>query len=103
MNKIFTQRGKHEIKHFFPKEPFPSSYSKIYNFTGDTDVNQPKKIIISEEMEIIALSSTDLKTVIFESFKEIKNKQQIKKQQKKMEANKVEYKSKQIKNPLEKN
>lgn len=54
-------------------------------------------------MEIIALSSTDLKTVIFESFKEIKNKQQIKKQQKKMEANKVEYKSKQIKNPLEKN
>lgn len=87
---------------FFSKEPLPSSYSKISNFTGDTDVNQPKKIIISEEMEIIALSSTDLKTVIFESFKEIKNKQQIKKQQQKMEANKVEYKSKQIKNPLEK-
>ena len=59
---------------FFSKEPLPSSYSKISNFTGDTDVNQPKKIIISEEMEIIALSSTDLKTVIFESFKEIKNK-----------------------------
>lgn len=49
---------------FFPKEPLPSSYSKISYFPGDTDVNQPKKIIISEEMEITALSSVDFKSYI---------------------------------------
>ena len=44
-------------------------------------------------MEITALSSMDLKSYI-QNFKEIKNKQQIKKQQQKMEAKKVKYKSK---------
>lgn len=63
MNKIFTKRGKHEINFLFPKELLPSSYSKISNFTGDTDVNQPKKIIISEEIKIIA-SSTNSKSYI---------------------------------------